>query len=99
MADRRVLADTRHVVAWDGDATHRWHPAQKHGTPVLVGDTPWDRVGAFVYGTVREEAGRLRLWYQARAAMAGGNSHTIAYAESADGIDWHKPPLGIVDYQ
>ena len=98
-ANRRVLADTRYVVAWDGDARHSWHAARKHGAPVLAGDRPWDRVGAFVYGTVREDGGRLRLWYQARSAMGGGNSHAIAYAESADGVCWEKPSLGVVDFQ
>ena len=31
--------------------------------------------------------------------MGGGNSHTIAYAESQDGLAWEKPELGVVDFQ
>jgi hypothetical protein len=94
----RLFADTRRIAALDGDATHRWHPATKVVEPVMHPDKPWDKAGAFLYGTVLKEGERLRMWYQARRAMGGGNSHTIAYAESADGLQWEKPHLGLVDF-
>jgi hypothetical protein len=93
-----VFADTRRVVGTDGDVAHRWHGARKEPGPVLEGDRPWDRVGAFVYGTVLPEAGRLRLWYQARADAQPGNTHSVAYAESTDGVRWEKPELGVVEF-
>ncbi len=98
-AARRVLADTRRIISWDGDVTHRWHAAQKDPAPVLVGDRPWDCAGAFVYGTVLHDRGRLRLWYQARSKVGGGNSHAVAYAESSDGRRWEKPDLGLVEFE
>jgi hypothetical protein len=96
---RRLFADTRRVIETDGDAVHRWHAARKHGAPVLTGDRPWDRAGAFVYGTVLREDGRFRIWYQARDSMRGGNGHTVAYAESPDGLTWDKPDLGVVAFR
>ncbi|MBI3972667.1 MAG: hypothetical protein HY332_15425 [Chloroflexi bacterium] len=98
-AARRLFADTRRVAGSDGDVSHRWHSARKNPKPVLVGDRPWDRVGAFVYGTVLRDEGRLRLWYQARADAQAGNTHSVAYAESSDGVRWDKPALGAVDFE
>jgi hypothetical protein len=95
----RLLADTRRVAAVDGDAIHRWHGATKLSEPVLLPDRPWDTAGAFLYGTVLQEGGRFRMWYQARRAMGGGNSHAIAYAESGDGVRWEKPDLGVVAFE
>lgn len=96
---RRVLADTRRVVGFDGDVAHRWHPARKHPEPVLRGDRPWDGTGAFVYGSVLRRGDRLGLWYQARAAVGGANTHAVAYAESGDGLRWEKPDLGVVPFE
>ena len=39
------------------------------------------------------------MWYQARRAMGGGNSHAIAYAELGDGVRWEKPDLGVVAFE
>jgi hypothetical protein len=100
----RLFADTRRIAAVEGDAIHRWHAATKQSEPVLLPDRPWDKAGAFLYGTVLREGGRggrggrFRMWYQARRAMGGGNSHAIAYAESADGLRWEKPELGVVEF-
>ena len=45
--------------------------------------------------TVREEEGKLRMWYICRDAE---NQPNLAYAESADGVTWVKPKLGVADY-
>jgi len=95
---RRIFADTRRIAALDGDTVHRWCSASKLVDPVLLPDRPWDSAGAFLYGTVLHEENRFRMWYQARHAMGGGNSHAIAYAESIDGLHWEKPDLGVVEY-
>lgn len=94
-----LFADTRRIAARDGDAIHRWHAATKLPDPVLLPDRPWDKAGAFLYGTVLHAGGRLRMWYQARRSIGGGNSHAIAYAESSDGLRWEKPSLGVVDFE
>lgn len=58
------------------------------GNPVLRPTEPWEGNVALLYGSVLREGGRYRMWYM--------NSGAVAYAESADGITWTKPDLGIV---
>jgi len=54
-----------------------------------------------VTSVYRDPAGRYQLWYQ---AFAGDESRdrtrrcTVCYAESADGIHFTKPNLGLFDY-
>ncbi len=63
---------------------------------VLVPDRPWEQLMITFYTTVREEGGRLRMWYVCRDAR---NQPNVAYAESDDGLNWTKPELGIVEYE
>jgi hypothetical protein len=78
------------------------HPLQRHpANPLLPGrDKPWE--AAIAWSSVyRDPAGRYQLWYQ---AFAGDESRdrkrrcTVCYAESADGIHFTKPNLGLFDY-
>ena len=62
--------------------------------PVLVGDSLVDGGGALIYGSVLYDGGRYRMWYQ--ATPKGGRAYPssfVGYAESDDGIEWHKPTL------
>lgn len=68
--------------------------------PVLVGDTPVDSKGAYLYGSVLYDQGLYRMWYQ--AAPEKGSTHDVplvAYAESHDGIQWNKRNLNLVEWQ
>lgn len=49
--------------------------------------------------TVRDEAGKIRLWYICRDGWGEGSQANLAYAESRDGVVWEKPNLGIYDYK
>ena len=94
---RRLFLDAATVEKSAG-LTRVFHAAQKHaGNPVIQRDRPWEGVaaitGPYVYGTVLQDGGKLRLWYQ---VLTRGNH--VCYAESADGIQWSKPELGIIDY-
>lgn len=61
---------------------------------VMVPDRPWEQLMISFYTTVREEGGRLRMWYICRDQNQGN----VAYSESTDGLNWTKPALGIVEY-
>lgn len=62
------------------------------GKPVLRVDKPWeDPYGFGNYGSVLHDGGKFRMWYR---PFSGG----VAYAESTDGLHWHKPKLGIYDF-
>ena len=78
--------------------------------PVLSpnGDDPRapDHHKANFYGTVLHDGGRFRMWYYAGRKVPGGDSgghrdlpSPTCYAESEDGIVWHKPNLGLWEYE
>lgn len=95
---RRLFLDAA-VVEQSSGLTRVYHSAQKHaGNPVIQRDKPWEGVaaitGPYVYGTVLWEGGKLRMWYQ---VLTRGNH--VGYAESADGIHWTKPELGIIAFE
>ena len=72
-----------------------------HPEPVLIPDPDpsVDSAGATLFGTVLEDAGKLRMWYHAWPFdWDGKNPKLVAYAESEDGIQWNKPNLNMVDY-
>jgi hypothetical protein len=62
---------------------------------IIRADQPWEKLMISFFLTVRDEGGKLRLWYICRDA---DNVPNVAYAEAADGIHWLKPNLGLVDY-
>ena len=68
-----------------------------------------DGYGPLIYGTVIKEAGKFRMWYLASpraddripgdAEAMVHDFRPIAYAESADGIRWNRPDLGLVEFR
>jgi hypothetical protein len=65
---------------------------------VLQLDRPWE--GAFSgYFTVIQEPGRFRLYYRCVPSANGdGNAaESTCYAQSADGLHWSKPELGLFE--
>jgi len=77
------------LIASSRNVTRRIHPAEKHhGNPLLRATEPWEGDTAIVYGSVLRDGGKYRMWYYA--------SGSVGYAESADGVEWHKPCLGVL---
>ena len=67
--------------------------------PVVKPDSFCEGSGVSIYGSVLNDGGRYRMWYQAWPEdWDGGDVSLVGYAESDDGISWKKPNLGIVDY-
>jgi hypothetical protein len=80
--------------------------ANKYPEPVLRrgGKGAFDELRAEYYGSVLRIGGKLRMWYcgygfedPANRTYDGVTAH-IGYAESADGVHWTKPDLGLVKY-
>ncbi len=95
---RRLFLDATVIEEQQG-LTRVFHAAGKHpANPLIRRDQPWEAVsaitGPYVYGTVFREQGRFRLWYE----LHNRGSHT-GYAESADGLNWTKPKLGLIRFQ
>jgi len=61
-----------------------------------------DSYFAAMYGTVFRLDGKFRMWYGAVDSWEEfeplRQNMRLAYAESDDGIEWHKPKLGLREY-
>ena len=95
---RRLFLDAM-VVEDQHKLEKVFHAAKKHlGNPVLRQDQPWEKVGRYqgaqLHGTVLWDEGKLRMWYRCYSPKS-----TTCYAESADGIHWTKPSLGLWEWR
>jgi hypothetical protein len=74
-------------------------PAKHPANPLIVPDRPWEAT-IYSYGSVLRDAktGRYRLWYLVRAPQRETHYQFQCYAESADGVQWEKPELGLYEY-
>ncbi len=63
-----------------------------------------DHGHAALHGTVIHDGGKFRMWYlgmlqtEFKHGQAPDYWRPMCYAESADGIHWTKPELGLVDF-
>ncbi len=93
-------ASPRHLFLDPALLTHR-EQAELHVNPaqrseiVIRPERPWERRMITFYTTVLDDGGRLRMWYVCRDEE---NRPNLAYAESADGVNWTKPELGLVEH-
>ena len=70
------------------------HRAQQDEKPVLVPDRPCEKGLIEPFGGIfPKDGGGYRMWY-----LTGGAMRT-AVADSADGVSWTKPELGLSDYR
>lgn len=76
-------------ISFSHNAHRVWHQARKYPEPVIRADLPWEygHLPVCAYGTFLFRENMFRAWY-----MAEGK---IGYAESADGVHWTKPHLGL----
>ena len=88
-----LFVDDWLVDSMSGTALKLHHPVPQE--TALDFDRPWE--GSTSWAPVIDKEGDLyRLWY--RAWPKGGKARQ-AYAESADGVRWERPSLGIVDFE
>ena len=92
------------AVAEQRGLTRLFAPAAKHPeNPIIGRDNPWEAGAVYIFGSVLRdpETNLLRMWYQAidREAGTAPDHMTICYAESHDGVRWHKPLLPLVPYR
>jgi len=75
--------------------SRQWHQPRKFPDPVLRPEHPWERWCPAAYGTVLHWRGKFRMWYTCWTRDAKPRT---AYAESADGVAWEKPRLGVCEF-
>lgn len=79
-------------------------PVRHPTNPVLQRGAPGspDANGVQFYGSVIRDGGRYRMWYvafdDALSSKIPSARWRAAYAESADGVKWTKPNLGLVEF-
>jgi len=84
----------------------KMHRPKKHpGNPVLTRGGPGtaDAFGVQFYGSIVQDEGIFKAWYVAidpgyPEDPTSRKWFRPAYAESADGVHWTKPDLGLVEY-
>lgn len=79
--------------------TRRWLPATVFPKPVIEADRPWESRTLVLFGTVIEHpTDGYRLYYTSWPASLTLPSR-ICLATSRDGFRWHKPSLGLVEFE
>jgi hypothetical protein len=102
-----IFAFDDHTIPFRHNLVVTMVKAEKYsGNPILstgpAGTPDSHRVQFF--GSVIRIGGKYHMWYsaddQGRAGgtQRGATRFRIAYAESADGIHWQRPSLGLVEY-
>lgn len=106
---RFAFIDSRQVLDQVG-VTQRFWPADKRPNPVIVADTPREKLRGYFTGSGDDECtgiggtvglthdgNKFRMWYNGMPGPLKTLPHmAVAYAESDDGIEWRKPSLGLV---
>jgi hypothetical protein len=72
--------------------SRQWHQPRKFPDPVLRPEHPWERWCPVMFGTVLHWRGKFRMWYN---CWSRETKPRVCYAESADGVAWEKPRLGL----
>jgi hypothetical protein len=74
-------------------------PPVKTGERTLVSDRPWEDA-TLNWFSVMEDGGKYRMWYECYdvEGWPTTNDTSFCYAESAGGIHWKKPALGLFSY-
>ena len=66
--------------------------------PVIQGESDVEGFGASIYGSVIEDGGVYRMWYQAWPRdWDGSDAIAVACAESDDGLVWRRPVYGVLE--
>jgi hypothetical protein len=111
--DYRITAAKGPYFVCDGRVTEdRWLlerfvvPLTKHpANPLLVKEFPWEGSGPLMGGSVLfdPDANRFKIWYTVFNRYHYDHklpfSYNVCYAESEDGIAWHKPALGVFEHE
>ncbi|MFC4871492.1 hypothetical protein [Negadavirga shengliensis] len=95
IGDQRELFVDRFLIENLESARLKMHPPIDEGQ-VFYFDKPWE--GAFsAYVTIIHDGEVFRAYYRGvpTAGKDGNEAEVTCYAESRDGIEWHKPSLGI----
>jgi len=89
-----LFIDLKHVQNMSG-VNQVFHQPVKERGPAIEPDRPWenDRVDIWSAPVWSDDKSLWQMWYW------GGDGLYCMYAESADGINWEKPDLSLVEWE
>ena len=88
-----LFFDYRELEHLEGFTRAVESPVKHPDAPLLTPDLPWEHGNMQMFGSVLRAAdGRFRAWYEVVEAPW---TVRLAYAESDDGLRWHKPQLDV----
>lgn len=99
---RELLVDGFLVAELKGKAELRLHhPVAQEVT--LLHDLPWEG-NASGYHSIFKDGDRYRMYYRGwqitfTPGKAATSNNFLCYAESSDGIHWHRPELGLHEFK
>jgi hypothetical protein len=99
-ADRQLFVDRLIIEQMAGTTLQLHRPVRRE--KVLMLDKPWEGKLSS-YPNVIFDKGKIRMWYRGWGnAITKGQvpwkSRYTCYAESADGVHWQRPVLGICEF-
>jgi hypothetical protein len=104
--NRRQLFVDDYLIAERRGVRRVLHQVKKHpSNPIMLGETAWE--GGPAYGPVLayvlhdDSSHRFRLWYRSRVEYTVRGHRFLwpnLYAESADGLHWERPSLGLYEF-
>jgi hypothetical protein len=101
-ADRTLLfVDDQDILYRAGTRRILEKPVRHARNPLITEDKPWEMAIAWTSVHRDKATGKYQLWYQAYAgkrAQLKTHECVVCYAESADGITFTKPALGLFDF-
>ncbi|HJT79499.1 MAG TPA: hypothetical protein VJ739_20045 [Gemmataceae bacterium] len=91
-----------HSIPWQHNLKLTLEAAHKHPANPVLRRGPQgapDHGHAIIYGTVLHDGNKFRMWYLGMLSPEPppGWWRPMCYAESADGVHWTKPELGLVE--
>lgn len=101
-AERTILFADDDDVLYRPGTIKRVVEFKKHSSdPVIPPDKAWEGMIAWTSVHRDPQSGRYQLWYQAYQERRKENKSlkcVVCYAESADGLTWTKPNLGLFPF-
>jgi len=91
-----------YLVAGSENTQLRMHKPRREDVALAM-DQPWEGPGSGVYSTVFRDGEKFRMYYRATSpdneGGDRGESQFCCCAESADGVHWQRPRLGLFEFQ
>ncbi|MBM3854144.1 MAG: hypothetical protein FJ399_13475, partial [Verrucomicrobia bacterium] len=101
IGSRKQLFVDHKFIESDEGVTLVMNPPVRTGELLIVPDAPWEKNLELLsyHSVVKEDDGRIRIWYGVCTSKDRREFLGLAYAESPDGLRFTKPVLNLVEFE